>query len=290
MIIVLTGPTGSGKSEMAISLAKRLGAVIVNADAFQVYQELNIATAKPSESMMMEAPHYLFDFVPLTSSYNVYEYQKDLRATIAEQEKQGKDIIIAGGTGLYIRAGLYDYEFEESAEIDLSAYEKLNNAALHDALAKLDPKEAEAIHPNNRVRVMRAIAVTLSSGKKKSEMVAEQEHKPIYDVRFYGIEAEREDVYAHCDARVEKMFEAGLLTETKTLVEKYGREAAAFRAIGVKELFPYFDGTISLEQAKEEIKKATRHYVKRQMTFFRHQFDIHWIEDEEEIIADLRGK
>ena len=287
MIIVLTGPTGSGKSALAISLARKLHANIINADAFQVYEELNIATAKPSDDELLAAPHFLFSFIPLTSSYSVAEYQKDLRACIAEFESRGENIIIAGGTGLYIRAALYDYEFSEASDIDLSRFEGMSNQDLHDYLRRIDPASAEAIHPNNRVRVMRAITITLSQGKPKSEIEAEQEHKPLYPAKFYGIKTEREAIYEKVDQRVEAMFEAGLIEENRRLVEKYGRDAAAFRAIGVKECFPYFDGEISLEECKELIKKNTRNYIKRQDTFFRHQFDIHWIESEEEILEDL---
>lgn len=291
MILVLTGPTGTGKSDMAISLAKKLDAVIVNADAFQVYKELGIATAKPSEEMRMQVPHYLYDFVSLDSAYNVYEYQKDLRAVLAEQIQDGRNVIIAGGTGLYIRAGLYDYEFGENADVDLSAYEALSNEELHDVLAKMDEEEAKKIHPNNRVRVLRAISLCLSSGRKKSEMIEKQSHKPIYkDLYFYGLTGEREDIYSRTDERVERMFKAGLVEEVSSLSKKYGRETMAFRAIGVKELFPYLDGKQSLEEAKEAIKKNTRNYVKRQLTFCRHQFDIHWITKEEDILEDLRSK
>ena len=177
MILVLTGPTGSGKTDMAISLAKKLGGAIINADAFQVYRELNIATAKPSEAQRLEVPHFLFDFVPISSSYSVYEYQADLRATIADLQEIHKPIIIAGGTGLYIRAGLYDYSFPEEKVVDLSVYEKMDEDTLYAALQKMDPEEAKTIHPHNRIRVLRAIKVYLSSGKKKSEIKAEQKHQ-----------------------------------------------------------------------------------------------------------------
>lgn len=288
MIIVLTGPTGSGKSELAISLAKKLKANIINADAFQVYEELNIATAKPSDAQFLQAPHFLFSFIPLDSSYNVAEYQKDLRACLAEFAKRGENVIIAGGTGLYIRAGLYDYEFTEESDVDLSRYEKMDNLSLHDELKRLDPISSEKIHPNNRRRVLRAIAICLSQGKAKSEIESAQEHKPLYDVCFYGITTEREEIYEKVNQRVEAMFEAGLLEENRRLVEKYGREQSAFKAIGVKECFPYFDGKISLEECKELIKKNTRNYIKRQLTFFRHQFPIKWISNEDEIMEDLQ--
>ena len=285
MILVLTGPTGSGKTDMAISLAKKLGGAIINADAFQVYRELNIATAKPSEAQRLEVPHFLFDFVPISSSYSVYEYQADLRATIADLQEIHKPIIIAGGTGLYIRAGLYDYSFPEEKVVDLSVYEKMDEDTLYAALQKMDPEEAKTIHPHNRIRVLRAIKVYLSSGKKKSEIKAEQKHQPIYDdIYFFGLNAERAPLYERVNQRVEEMFKAGLVEENRALYEKYGETPRAFQAIGVKELFPYFRGEKNLEECKEEIQKNTRHYVKRQETFFRHQFDIHWITREEEIL------
>ena len=285
MILVLTGPTGSGKTDMAISLAKKLGGAIINADAFQVYRELNIATAKPSEAQRLEVLHFLFDFVPISSSYSVYEYQADLRATIADLQEIHKPIIIAGGTGLYIRAGLYDYSFPEEKVVDLSVYEKMDEDTLYAALQKMDPEEAKTIHPHNRIRVLRAIKVYLSSGKKKSEIKAEQKHQPIYDdVYFFGLNAERAPLYERVNQRVEEMFKAGLVQENRALYEKYGETPRAFQAIGVKELFPYFRGEKNLEECKEEIQKNTRHYVKRQETFFRHQFDIHWITREEEIL------
>ena len=288
MILVLTGPTGSGKTDMAISLAKKLSGAIINADAFQVYRELNIATAKPSEAQRLEVPHFLFDFVPISSSYSVYEYQADLRATIADLQEIHKPIIIAGGTGLYIRAGLYDYSFPEEKVVDLSVYEKMDEDTLYAALQKMDPEEAKTIHPHNRIRVLRAIKVYLSSGKKKSEIKAEQKHQPIYDdVYFFGLNAERAPLYERVNQRVEEMFKAGLVEENRALYEKYGETPRAFQAIGVKELFPYFRGEKNLEECKKEIQKNTRHYVKRQETFFRHQFDIHWMTREEEILEAI---
>ena len=287
MIIVLTGPTGSGKTKMAIDLAKRIGGVIINGDAFQVYKELNIATAKPSQDEFMQAPHYLFDFIPLDESYNVAEYQLDLRACIAELNQTNTPIIIAGGTGLYIRAGLYDYEFTEDKPVDMSAFENQKNEDLHDFLKKIDPKSAEIIHPNNRVRLLRAIEIYLQTGQPKSSIESTQKHMPIYDVRFFGLHADRAPLYERVNARVDEMFASGLVEENYRLVGKYGRDRSAFKAIGVKELFPYFDGEISLEEAKENIKKNTRNYIKRQETFFKHQFDIEWISSADELLASL---
>ncbi|HBS03217.1 MAG TPA: tRNA (adenosine(37)-N6)-dimethylallyltransferase MiaA [Firmicutes bacterium] len=287
MILVLTGPTGSGKSKLAVSLAKKMNGAVVNADAYQVYQGLNIATAKPSESMRLEVPHYLFDFVPLSSDYNVVEYQADLRGEISELEGAGKTIIIAGGTGLYLKAGLYDYEFPEERQIDLSSYETLDNKSLYQKALELDEASAKEIHPNNRRRVLRLIQYCLATGSKRSSVNACQTHKPLYDVRFYGLEVERERLYPLVEERVEEMFASGIEEENRTLVDRYGRSCHAFQAIGVKEFFPYWDGQANLEETKELIKKNTRHYVKKQMTWFRHQFPIRWIKGEEDLLADL---
>lgn len=289
MIIVLTGPTGSGKTKVAIELAKALGGVILNADAFQVYQELNIATAKPSLEERMQVPHYLFDFIPLNESYNVAEYQADLRGCIAELEKDNAPMIIAGGTGLYIRAALYDYEFSEDKPIDLSEYESKSNEDLHGILQNIDPESAKAIHPNNRVRVLRAIEIYLQNGKTKTEIEANQKHELIYDAKFFGLQHERTPLYERANARVDEMVQQGLIEENMHLIQKYGRDCAAFKAIGVKEFFPYLDGETSLEETIELIKKNTRNYIKRQETFFRHQFNIDWVNSAEDILKTIKN-
>ena len=289
MIIVLTGPTGSGKSALAIELAQRLNGAIINADAFQVYQELSIATAKPTPEERSLAPHFLFDFLPLTEEYSVYEYQKDLRKTVAELENVYPYIIIAGGTGLYIRSALYDYEFASSERMDMSKYDPYSNEALHQELERLDPEAAKAIHMNNRRRVLRAIEIYLSTGKRKSDIEQEQKHEPIYPCLFFGINKEREDLYAFCDKRVEKMFEMGLIEENKALFDKYGFGSRAFQAIGVKETIPYFEGKASLDECKADIKSHTRQYVKRQMTFFAHQFQLTWIDKIDDILTKINA-
>ena len=288
MIIVLTGPTGSGKSDLAISLAKTLGAAIINADAFQVYRELNIATAKPTPSQMAEVPHYLFDFLPLTQDYDAPSYQKDARRTIEELSSKYPHLIIAGGTGLYIRSALYDYEFVEERKVDLSSYQSMDDDELYKVLLSMDEESARKTHPHNRRRVLRAIEICLSSGRKKSEIEKEQTHAPIYHCLFLGLTKEREDVYASCNERVERMFEMGLLDENKALFEKYGTSPHAFQAIGVKETIPYFEGRATLEETKELIKKNTRNYVKRQLTFFAHQFDLKPVSNLEDILALIK--
>jgi tRNA dimethylallyltransferase len=288
MILVIAGATGTGKSELAIELAKKVDGEIINADAFQVYQELSIATAKPTLSMRKVVPHHLFDFVPLNEDYDVERYQKELRNALNEVLSRGKTPIIAGGSGLYLRASLFDYSFSEKPrEIDESKYEAFSNEELHAKLEAIDPEEAMKIHPNNRRRVLRAIEIYEQEGKKKSELISMQEHRPIFDCRFFGLKPDRESLYEKVEKRVDRMFEEGLVEETLPLIEKYGRSPHAFQAIGVKELFPYLDGEISLQEAKDSIKKNTRHYIKRQDTFFAHQFEIDWVDGIKEILEAL---
>ncbi|MBP5091857.1 MAG: tRNA (adenosine(37)-N6)-dimethylallyltransferase MiaA [Bacilli bacterium] len=221
MIIVIAGATGSGKSHLAVELAKRIGGEVINADAFQVYKELSIATAKPSKEMREAVPHHLFDFVPLDEEYNVYRYQQDLRRTLNEVISRGKTPIIAGGTGLYIRAGLFDYEFGETEKPDMSKYEAMSDEELYQALKDIDEESAASIHPHNRVRVKRAIEIYLSSGKKKSEIIKEQKHEPIYPVKFFGLKPERDELYQKVESRVDEMFEMGLVEEGVALIKKY---------------------------------------------------------------------
>ena len=167
----------------------------------------------------------------------------------------------------------------------MSEYDALSDEQLYQKLWEIDEESAKAIHPHNRVRVRRAIEIFLSSGRKKSEMLNEQKHEPIYPVKFFGLKPEREELYQKVEKRVDQMFEEGLVKEDTALIKKYGTSPRAFRAIGVKELFPYLEGKASLESVKDEIKKNTRHYVKRQDTFFAHQFEITWVSSIEEILS-----
>lgn len=284
MIIVLTGPTGVGKSELALELAKRIDGEIINADAFQVYEGLTIATASPTEEMKKEVPHHLYSFVPLDRRYDIHEYQIDCRKAIEDVVSRNKTPILVGGSGLYIRSALYDYDLSiDTSKVDMAPYEALSDGALHKKLEELDPVEANKIHPNNRRRVLRSLSICLAAGASKTSLLAKQSHKPLWESKFFGLDKERDELYPLVDKRVDSMFEKGLLAETLPLIEKYGREASAFQAIGVKELFPYIDKKITLEEAKAQIKENTRHYIKRQETFLRHQFPIVYAKGLEDI-------
>jgi tRNA dimethylallyltransferase len=288
--IALLGPTGSGKSELAVGIARLIGGEIVNADAFQVYKGLTIATAAPSEALKKEVPHHLYGFIPLSEGYDIHAYQKDARAAIKDISSRRRTPILVGGSGLYVRSALYDYDLEaDPSTVDLSKYEAMDDDELHAELEKLDPDEAKKIHKNNRRRVLRAIAICLSSGESKTSLLSKQKHEPIMKALFLTTEMDRAELYEKINARVDKMFADGLLEETVPLIKEYGREAPAFRAIGVKELFPYLDGKATLEETKELIKKDTRNYVKRQETFIRHQFEAHPIHAAEEVLSYGEG-
>lgn len=290
MILVITGPTCLGKSETAVAIATKFNAEIINGDAFQIYQELNIGVAKPSDEDLIKVPHHLYSFVSPSKTYSIMEYQRDLRAKIAEIMAKNKNIIIVGGSGLYIKSALYDYEFKEQTPIDMSKYEKMDNLELHKCLEEIDPVDAKKIHFNNRKRMLRAIEIYLANNKSKTELNSEQNHKPIYDAKFFVKDMPRELLYENINKRVDKMMNNGLIDEVKSLSDKYGFDAQAMQAIGYKEFKDYFDNKMSLEDTVELIKKNTRNYAKRQMTFIRHQFDVIYYKDTNDLIRIIEDE
>ena len=290
MIIVITGPTCLGKSESAIKVAKAFNAEIVNGDAFQSYKEMDIGVAKPSKEQLSSVPHHLYSFVSPTESYSIMEYQKALREKVNELLFKGKNVVIVGGSGLYIRAALYDYEFKDEEPFDTSVFDKMSNEELHKKLEEIDPEDAKKIHPNNRKRLIRALSIYESQNKTKSEILADQKHEPIYkDVRFFVRDMDREELYSRINTRVDKMMELGLENEVKSLYKKYGENIQCMQAIGYKELIPYFKGETSKLDAVELIKKNTRNYAKRQMTFIRHQFPVIFYKDDTELLEAIKN-
>ena len=277
-----------GKSETALEVAKRFNAEIINGDAFQCYKELDIGVAKPPKEYFSIVPHHLFSFVSITEDYSIADYQKDLRRTIEDVSSRGKNIVIVGGSGLYIRSGLYDYEFAEQQKVDMSKYLEMDNLKLHKELERIDPKQAEIIHANNRKRVLRAIEIYLSLGKTKSEVIDEQNHKLIYDAKFFVRDMKRDTLYERINARVDDMLKWGLLNEVKTLLENYGENLKALQAIGYKELIPVIKGEYSLEKGVELVKKNSRNYAKRQVTFIKHQFPVVFYENTDDLLGILQ--
>lgn len=277
-----------GKSETALEVAKHFNAEIINGDAFQCYKELEIGVAKPPKEYFSIVPHHLFSFVSIIEDYSIADYQKDLRKTIDDITSRGKNIVIVGGSGLYIRSALYDYEFANQEKIDMSKYEKMDNDELHKELEKIDPKQAELIHKNNRKRVLRAIEIYLSLGKTKSEVIEEQNHKLVYDAKFFVRDMKRDVLYERINARVDDMSKCHLFDEVKTLVEKYGENLKALQAIGYKELIPVIKGEYSLEKGLDLVKKNSRNYAKRQFTFIKHQFPVVFYENTEDLLGILQ--
>lgn len=283
MIIVITGPTCLGKSETAVYLAKKMNAEIINGDAFQCYKQLNIGVAKPSDELLKEVNHHLYSFVDINHNYSIAEYQINLRAKINELLAKNKNIIIVGGSGLYIKSALYDYEFKENKTVDMSKYEKMDNRTLYDALKLIDPSEAEKIHFNNRKRLLRAIEIYLSEGKTKSTLIEEQKHKLIYDVKFFVKNLNREVLYENINKRVDVMMKNGLFEEVKYLYSQYNHNLNALEAIGYKELIDVIENKDTLEHSIEMIKQHTRNYAKRQMTYIRHQLPVNFYENNEDL-------
>ena len=285
MIIVISGPTCLGKSKSALVVAQKFNAEIINGDAFQCYKEMDIGVAKPPKEYFDLVPHHLFSFVDVDHPYSIMEYQTNLRHKLDELLAQNKNVVIVGGSGLYIRSALYDYEFLKEEAFDTSSLEELSNEELHAKLEEIDPKEAKKIHVNNRKRMVRALAIFESQKITKSEIIDSQKHETIYkDVRFFVKDMPREKLYELINQRVDKMIEDGLVKEVKTLYEKYGETPTSMQAIGYKELIEYIKGNSSLDESIELIKKHTRNYAKRQITYIRHQFPTIFYKDDEELV------
>ena len=277
-----------GKSETALEVAKAFNAEVVNGDAFQCYKEMEIGVAKPPKEYFSIVPHHLFSFVDVDRDYTIADYQKDLRNTVNEILSRGKNVVIVGGSGLYIRSALYDYEFNKDPDVDMSMYEQMTNEELHKELEKIDPEQAKIIHMNNRKRVLRAIEIYLGQGKTKTELIESQEHKLIYDAKFFVRNMDRKVLYSLIDKRVDKMIEQGLLDEVKTIFEKYGEGSKALQAIGYKELIPVLKDEYSLDRGIELVKKNSRNYAKRQVTYIKHQFPVIFYENTEDLLGILR--
>ncbi len=272
MVICIVGPTCVGKTKLSVELAKRLNGEVVNADSTQVYKELDIATAKVKEEEKDGIPHYLFDIKDIKDNYTVFDYQKDSRKVIDDILNRGKTPILVGGTGLYIKACLYDYKFEE--ENTLKNYEGYTNEELYEMLKSID--ENTLIHPNNRKRVIRALNYYNNTNNTLSSK--EKTNKLLYDTVFIGLTTKRDILYDRINKRVDKMISDGLLDEAKALYDSNIRTKAVMTPIGYKELFEYFDGNISLDEAIDLIKQRSRRYAKRQYTWFNNQMSVNWFD------------
>ena len=272
-IIVVTGPTGVGKTKLSIELAKKYNGEIINADAMQIYKELNIGTAKISDDDKEGIPHHLFDIRNTNEEYSIFDYQKDCRIKIDDIISKGKTVILVGGTGLYIKSALYDYKLEEVKQKSIDDYDYKTNEELYQELSKLDSKAISKIDSNNRRRIINAINHYKNTGKSITENITD---KLLYDTVFIGLTTDRENLYNIINNRVDKMIDMGLIDEVKVFYDKKIYTKPLIGGIGYKELYKYFDGELSLEEAIELIKRNSRRYAKRQYTFFNHQMPVIW--------------
>ncbi len=270
-VIVILGPTAVGKTKLSVELAKRLNGEVINADSTQVYQGLDIATAKVTEKEKEYIPHHLFDIKKMTEDYSVSDYQKDARMVIDDCIKRGKTPILVGGTGLYIKAALYNYQFEPTSY--KGNYQCFSNEELYQQLCQINPNTK--IHPNNRKRIERALDYYHETGQVLE--LKERSETLLYPTIFLGLTCERNLLYERINHRVDVMKEQGLVEEARKIYDSHIRTKAIMTPIGYKQLFPYFEGTKSLDECLEIIKKESRHYAKRQYTFFKHQLPVHWI-------------
>lgn len=270
-IIVIVGPTGVGKTKLSIELAKTYNGEIINADSTQVYKTLDIATAKVTNDEMECIPHHLLDIKEITDDYTVYDYQKDGRICINDILNRHKTPIIVGGTGLYIKALLYDYSFKDNNVI--KDYSNFTNEELYQRLLSINP--TTKIHINNRKRLERA----LNSFEVNGELIENNKtDKLLYDAIFIGLTTSRELLYERINNRVDLMLKDGLLAEAKRIYDSNIRSKAILTPIGYKELFPYFTKDKSLDECIDTIKQHSRRYAKRQYTWFNNQMKINWFE------------
>ena len=268
-VIVILGPTAVGKTKMSVELAKKLDGEIINADSTQIFKELDIATAKITEEEKEGTVHYLFDIKDKEEDYTVYDYQKDCRTKIDDILSRGKTPILVGGTGLYIKAALYNYEFEEQSL--KNDYSMFSLDELYNKLISIDPETT--IHKNNRKRVERVLDYYSETGKLPSK---EKSDILLYDTLFIGLTTDRDILYERINKRVNVMVQNGLLEEAKLVYESGIRTKAITTPIGYKELFPYFDNLEPLEACLDKIKQDSRRYAKRQYTWFNNQMNVTW--------------
>lgn len=288
-LIVLTGPTAAGKTELSIAFAKKLNGAIISADSMQVYKYMNIGSAKIRPEEMQGIRHYLVDVLDPREEFHVARFQQMAKEALEEIYRNGQLPIVVGGTGFYIQALLKDIDFDESSgelpcrkELEETARRE-GGAVLYERLKQVDPESAEAIHPNNVKRVIRALEFYQETGQPISLHNREQKEKqPPYTYAYFVLNDDRARLYERIDRRVDRMVEQGLVEEVRWLKEHgYDRSLVSMQGLGYKELFPYLDGTCSLEEAVEIIKRDTRHFAKRQITWFKREPDVIWLNQQE---------
>jgi len=285
MITAIVGPTGTGKTQLALALARRLGAEIVNADSRQVYRGLDVGSAKPTAGERSLVAHHLFDVVEPDAHFDCARYRELARAAIADIRGRGRRVLLVGGTGLYIkvlRRGLFPGPRRDvRLRARLEQQERETPGLLHERLRAVDPRAAQRLHPHDRLRLIRALEVFEITGKPISAWQAEHAFREELPMRVVGLAMERAVLYEHLDARCRRMVESGLIEEVRDLRRRgYGPELPALRSIGYRQIAAYLRGECGLAQAVTDMAKATRRLAKRQLTWFRREPDIEWVRAE----------
>jgi tRNA dimethylallyltransferase len=284
-VIVICGPTASGKTALSIELAKKINGEIISADSMQIYKDMNIGTAKPSEEEKQGIKHYLLDFVSPDERYSVAEYKKDAKQAIKEILNKGKTPIIVGGTGLYVDSLIYEIEYND-IEIDENYRNELEDIIQKEGLEKLykmaidiDAKAMEKISPNDKKRIMRVLEIYKATGKTKTEQEEEsRKNPPEYDYKVFALNWERNQLYERINRRVDIMIEQGLIEEVENILKKYNKFPTAMQGLGYKEVVQYLNGDYTKEEMIEKIKMETRRYAKRQLTWFRKNKQTIWLD------------
>ena len=294
-VIVICGPTASGKTALSIELAKKINGEIISADSMQIYKDMNIGTAKPTIQEMQGIKHYLLDFVSPEERYSVAQYKEDAKKAIREILEKGKKPIIVGGTGLYIDSLIYEIEYPQ-IEFDENYRKNLeviaNNEGLqkiYDMAVKIDPDAMKKISNNDKKRIIRVLEIYNATGKTKTEQEVEsRKNEPEFDYKVYAINWDRKILYDRIDKRVDIMIEQGLIDEVKNIIKKYNKFPTAMQGLGYKEVVEYLNGNYTKEEMIEKIKKETRHFAKRQITWFRKEKSTIWLNGENGIQNNIK--
>lgn len=296
-VVVICGPTASGKTSLGIKIANDINGEIISADSMQIYKDMNIGTAKPTKEEQSMAKHYLIDFVPPDKRYSVADFKNDATKTIKEIFKNGKTPIVVGGTGLYINSLVYNIDYNSEGEADLeyrNELEKKDIAELYEIAKKIDDEALNKISPNDKKRIMRIIEIYHSTGKTKTELEKESIKKNEYDYKIFVLNWERQKLYERINLRVDMMINDGLINEVQDLLKKYDNFPTAFQGLGYKEVKEYLDGKITKEDMIEKIKQESRRYAKRQITWFKRYKNAIWLDgenqDNEKIILEELGE
>lgn len=289
-VYVIGGPTASGKSNLAVELAKKINGEIVSADSMQIYRDMDIGTAKIKKNEMQGIKHYMIDIVTPEERYSVSSYKKEAEAAIDKILASGKVPIVVGGTGLYIDSLIYGIEFQDE-KIDTKYREQLNKIAENEGLANLykqaqeiDPDAMIKISSNDKKRIIRVLEIYHKTGKTKTELEIESRKSEVkYNYKVYAITMEREKLYERIETRVDQMISQGLIDEVKTIIKKYSGFPTAMQGLGYKEVVEFLENHITKDEMVEKIKRETRRYAKRQLTWFRKNKEIIWLNGEEDI-------